>query len=154
MNTKSLPLLVKSILVCKLLIVSNIVLADLITTNTVVWTAEPGQVSTSGYMILIPSKNTKISNLNSTYAERTAFFKMYPSENKIVMKMQESLNISAGEVFDFTQEGYQLILSGIKKRIDNDNKIPVTFDISEEGEKPKQVTIYLHAKPFDENNFN
>jgi copper(I)-binding protein len=127
---------------------SNIAQAEMIATDLKVWATDQGQHSTSAYMVLNASEDIHIVGVSTPVAKSAAFFQVFYLSGSVRMRMVEKLALPSGKTVDFANDGYQLILSGLKSRIDVGQTIPVTLHIVDRTNRPSTLQLTLTAEPF------
>ncbi|MPS49918.1 copper chaperone PCu(A)C [Methylobacillus sp.] len=133
-----------------MLVFSTSACAEIIGTGLRIWTTEPGQKSTSAYMVLTASEDIVVLNVTSSRARQAAFFRTVRVGDTLRMKLMERLPLSAGNPVDFTAEGYQLILSGFDQVIRAGETIPVTLEFMGKDQHRQMVTLSFMGHPFNE----
>jgi len=122
--------------------------AEILATGQRIWTTEPGQKSTSAYMILTSSRDVVIVSVSSPHAKQAAFFQTVRVGGSLKMRMMDRLALAAGHPVDFTQEGYQLILSGLNHAIKQGDQVSVKLEFMEKDQRIQTVTFTLIGNSF------
>ncbi|MGY1488610.1 copper chaperone PCu(A)C [Methylobacillus pratensis] len=135
---------------CLFLALSTSLHAEILGTSLRIWTTEPGQKSTSAYMILTSSRDSVLTNVTSPIAKQAAFFRTVRIGGTLRMNVIERLPLAAGSPVDFTTEGYQLVLSGLNHMIRPGEIVPVTLEFVEKNQSRQTVTLSLTGHFFNE----
>ena len=113
--------------------------AEVTVTEAWVRTTVPEQKASGAYMKIRSSEDAKLVAASSPVAKTVEVHEMMMDGNVMKMRAIDALPLPAGQTVELKPGGYHVMLIGLAKPIERDQRVPLTLTI--EGKDGKRSTV-------------
>ena len=117
--------------------------AEVTVTEAWVRTTVPEQKASGAYMKIRSSEDAKLVAASSPVARTVEVHEMTMADNVMKMRAIGALALPAGQTVELKPGGYHVMLIGLVKPIERDQRVPMILTI--EGKDGKRSTVKVEA---------
>jgi len=116
------------------------------------WTraTAPGQDSAMVQLVITSKQAAKLVGVSSKIAQTAELHSMVHEGGMMKMRQVEAVELPAGKAVDLGEEGYHLMLIGLKNPVKEGAKIEIVLTVRLANGKNEKVKVKAEAKPLTE----
>ncbi|NOU01330.1 MAG: copper chaperone PCu(A)C [Gallionella sp.] len=106
----------------------------------------PGQDVGMVSLIITSKQAAKLVGISSTACKSVEMHSMTHENNMMKMREVKTIPLPAGETIDFDEEGYHLMLIGLKAPLIAGEKLPLTLRVKQANQRVVKANIQAEVK--------
>jgi len=125
----------------------NAYAGDIQIENAWVRASAPGQDSAMVDLAIVSSKDAVLTGVHSPVSTKASMHSMKHEDGMMKMRESKSIELPAGKRINLGENGYHLMLEGLKNPIRAGETVPLVLTITKPGGITEQVEILAEVRP-------